>query len=50
MIFAASALKVLIYDLANATPAIRIACLLVVGITFYVGGWLYRQVNAIEET
>jgi hypothetical protein len=44
LIFAASAAKVLLYDLAGAAPLVRIACLLVLGFTFYIGGWLYRRV------
>ena len=47
-VFAASAAKALLYDLSSAAPVVRIACLLVLGVTFYIGGWLYRKVNAME--
>jgi uncharacterized membrane protein len=48
LVFAASAAKMLLYDLSAATPVIRIASLLVLGVTFYLGGWLYRKVNTLE--
>jgi uncharacterized membrane protein len=48
LVFAASAVKMLLYDLSAATPMIRIASLLVLGVTFYLGGWLYRKVNTLE--
>jgi uncharacterized membrane protein len=49
LIFAASAAKVLLYDLAGAAPLVRIACLLVLGTTCYAGGWLYRRVGALQD-
>ncbi len=48
LVFAASAIKMLLYDLSAATPLIRIASLLVLGVTFYLGGWLYRKVNTLD--
>jgi uncharacterized membrane protein len=48
LIFAASAGKVLLFDLSDATPLVRIACLAVLGVTLYVGGWMYKRVDAIE--
>jgi len=47
-VFAVSGAKVLLYDLNHAAPLIRIACLVILGISFYVGGWLYRKVGDIE--
>ncbi len=49
LVFAASAAKVLLYDLAGAAPLIRIACLLVLGVSCYLGGWLYKKVNNLES-
>lgn len=49
LIFAASVFKVFLYDIASAAPMIRIASLLVVGASLYLGGWLYKKVNALEE-
>jgi uncharacterized membrane protein len=48
LVFAASAVKMLLHDLSAATPVVRIASLLVLGVTFYVGGWLYRKVNTLD--
>jgi uncharacterized membrane protein len=45
LLFGFSALKVLLHDLAGAAPLVRIGCLLVVGVTFYAGGWLYRYIE-----
>jgi uncharacterized membrane protein len=46
LVFAFSGIKVLIYDLAGAAPLVRIGSLLVLGISLYVGGWLYRKIPA----
>ena len=48
LIFAASAAKVLLFDLSNATPLVRIACLVILGVTLYVGGWMYKKVDDME--
>lgn len=47
LLFVFSALKVLLHDLADAAPPVRIGCLLVVGVTFYAGGWLYRYIEGM---
>jgi uncharacterized membrane protein len=49
LIFAASVFKVFLYDIASAAPLVRIASLLVVGVSLYLGGWLYKKVNSLEE-
>lgn len=48
LIFFAAAGKVLLYDLSGAAPVVRIASLLVLGVTLYAGGWLYRKVDELE--
>ena len=48
-IFAASGAKVFLYDLSGTAPLIRIGSLVVLGVSLYLGGWLYRRVGAIEE-
>lgn len=47
LIFAISAAKVLIYDLSSSAPLIRIGTLLVVGCSLYLGGWLYKKIDAL---
>jgi len=42
-LFAATAGKVLLYDLAGASPVARIIGLVVLGVTFYAGGLLYQR-------
>ncbi len=49
LIFAISAGKVLFYDLASSAPLVRIGTLLVVGCSFYLGGWLYKKIEALEN-
>ena len=44
VVFAATALKVMMVDLSGAAPMARIVGLVVIGITFYAGGLLYRWV------
>ena len=44
-VFAAFAAKVLLFDLSGAAPLIRIGCLIVLGVTLYVGGLLYQKME-----
>jgi uncharacterized membrane protein len=50
LIFAASVFKVLLYDIATTAPLIRIASLLVLGASLYLGGWLYKKVGSLETS
>ncbi len=50
IIFAASAVKVFVFDLSDAAPLVRIGSLLILGATLYIGGWMYKRVVALEET
>jgi uncharacterized membrane protein len=43
LVFAATAAKVLLYDLSGAPPVPRIVSLVVLGVTFYFGGLLYQR-------
>lgn len=45
-IFAAFALKVVFADLDGAGPFVRVGILVVLGVTLYAGGWIYRRVMA----
>jgi uncharacterized membrane protein len=49
LIFGASAGKVLLYDLHQSAPLVRIGILLVLGLTLYAGGWLYQRVLSFRE-
>ena len=49
-IFAVSGAKVLLYDLSQSAPLIRIGCLLILGVSLYLGGWLYRKVDTLESS
>lgn len=48
LIFAISSGKVLIYDLSSSAPLVKIGTLLVVGCSFYLGGWLYKKIEALS--
>lgn len=48
LIFAASSAKVMLFDLSSATPLVRIGSLVVLGVTLYLGGWMYKKVDAME--
>jgi uncharacterized membrane protein len=48
LIFAASAAKVMLFDLSSATPLVRIGLLVVLGVTLYVGGWMYKKVDSLD--
>ncbi|MDQ1315585.1 MAG: hypothetical protein QG662_1694 [Pseudomonadota bacterium] len=49
LIFAASAAKVMLFDLSSATPLVRIGLLVILGVTLYVGGWMYKKVDSIDD-
>jgi uncharacterized membrane protein len=49
-IFAVSGAKVLLYDLSQSAPLIRIGCLFILGVSLYLGGWLYRKVDDLENS
>lgn len=49
LVFSFSGIKVLIYDLAGAAPLVRIGSLVVLGISLYLGGWLYRKIPLEEK-
>ncbi len=46
LVFAVSGLKVLLYDLAGAPPLVRIGSLAALGVSLFVGGWLYQELSA----
>jgi uncharacterized membrane protein len=46
LVFGAAAAKVMLYDLGNASPMARIVSLVVLGVTFYIGGMLYQRLPA----
>jgi hypothetical protein len=48
LVFACSGVKVFLYDLAGASPLARIGCLVVLGVSLYAGGWLYRRIPGGE--
>jgi hypothetical protein len=48
LLFGATGAKVLLYDLGGASPATRIISLVVLGVTFYVGGLLYQRMLAFR--
>ncbi len=45
VIFSASSLKVLLYDLSDSTPIVRVVTLVVLAASLYAGGWLYQKVG-----
>jgi uncharacterized membrane protein len=49
LIFAATGLKVVFFDLHGAAPIARVLSLATLGVTFYVGGLLYRRVATLES-
>lgn len=45
LVFAAFAAKVLLFDLSGTATLVRIGCLVVLGVTMYVGGLLYQRIE-----
>jgi len=45
VIFGLFALKVLLFDVADAGPLVRIGSLLALAVSLYLGGWLFRKVS-----
>lgn len=48
LVFGATAVKVLLYDLGGASPLTRIISLVILGVTFYIGGLLYQRTLAAD--
>lgn len=48
LVFGAAAVKVMLYDLGDASPMARIVSLVVLGVTFYVGGLLYQKLQTAD--
>src|SRR5262249_30090165 len=44
LLFAATGVKVMLFDLSHAAPLARIVSLVVLGVTFYSGGLLYQRI------
>lgn len=48
LIFAISTAKVMLFDLSSATPLVRISSLVILGVTLYAGGWMYKKVDLMD--
>ena len=46
VVFGATGLKVILMDLQGSAPIARVISLFILGVTFYVGGLLYRRLSA----
>ena len=42
-LFLLAGLKIMLFDLANTAPLLRVVVLLVLGLSLYAGGWVYRK-------
>jgi len=49
VIFSASSLKVLVHDLSDSTPIVRVFTLVVLAASLYAGGWLYQKSGGEDE-
>ncbi|MFP5440405.1 MAG: DUF2339 domain-containing protein [Gammaproteobacteria bacterium] len=49
LIFAASGVKTLLFDLQGSDSLLRVFTLLVVGASLYAGGWLYQRVFSTRD-
>lgn len=43
LLFLLAGLKIVLFDLANTAPLLRVVVLLVLGLSLYGGGWVYRK-------
>lgn len=50
LIFALSGMKVLLFDLAGSPVPVRIGTLVVLGITLYIGGFLYKKLSGDDRS
>lgn len=49
LLFLLSGVKIILFDLANTAPILRVCVLLVLGISLYGGGWIYRKLPVVES-
>ena len=45
LVFIASGVKVMVFDLEDSSTLVKIGCLVVLGATLYAGGWLYQRLD-----
>jgi hypothetical protein len=38
----------MLFDLSHASPLVRIGLLVVLGVTLYAGGWMYKKVDLLD--
>lgn len=50
LIFAASSLKVLLYDLSESNSMARVIVLVILAASLYGGGWLYQKISTKDVT
>lgn len=51
LVFAAFALKVVLYDLGGSPGLLRVATLVLLGASLYLGGWIYQRIpDGAEDT
>ncbi|MEW6445475.1 MAG: DUF2339 domain-containing protein [Pseudomonadota bacterium] len=43
LLFLLAGLKIMLFDLSDTAPLLRVGVLLVLGISLYAGGWVYRK-------
>lgn len=48
LLFLLAGLKIVLFDLANTAPLLRVVVLLVLGLSLYGGGWVYRKLPPDE--
>jgi uncharacterized membrane protein len=46
LLFLLAGLKIMLFDLADTAPLLRVGVLLVLGVSLYAGGWVYRKLPA----
>ena len=50
LVFFASAVKVMMFDLEGSSPLVKIGCLVALGASLYAGGWLYQRLDSEAKT
>ncbi len=50
LVFIASGIKVMVFDLAESSTLVKIGCLVAVGASLYVGGWLYQRLDRVKNS
>jgi uncharacterized membrane protein len=50
ILYSAAGFKLIVLDLGNSEPVVKIVALIIVGAAFFFGGWIYQRIVREQST